>query len=214
MANEYLDDFEQAEAVKKWIRTNGGAIVGGIALGLAGLFGWQYWQQHVAEQQVLAAEGYQQLANDVAAGNVPEQPLQQFEQAYGSDTYVAFAALILAEDAAATGDTEQAMQYLQRASEIAEPEGMRHVAGLRLARLQKDAGQFEQALATAERHGVDAFQALAAEIRGDILVAMGDRDAARSAYQFALANLEAGGDRNLLEMKLDSLAVAAEGEST
>ena len=214
MANEYLDDHEQSEAVKRWIRDNGGAIVLGVALGLAGLYGWQYWERYSVQQRIAAAEGYQQLAADVEAGNVPADPLQSFATAYGSEAYTAFAALTLADEAVAGGDLEQASLYLERAATVAEPEAVRHVAGLRLARLQHARGELEQALSTLDQHDDGAFAALAAEIRGDVLVEQGDIDAARQAYQFALDNLEAGGDRNLLQMKLDDVATASQGASS
>lgn len=208
MANEYLDDYEQAEAVKRWLRDHGGAILIGIALALAGLFGFRYWQDFQGSQRVAAAQSYRDLTAALAAGNRAPELLEQFEAAHGDSPFVAFAALALAKAAGEAGDLEAAARHLARAAEMARPEALRPVAGLRLARVQLAQGELDAALATVERYGEGAFAGLAAEIRGDILVAKGDRAGARAAYALALEKFDAGGDRNLLEMKLDDLAGA------
>ena len=41
---EDLTDNEQEEQLRRWWSENWLWIVGGIALGLALLWGWQYWQ--------------------------------------------------------------------------------------------------------------------------------------------------------------------------
>ena len=41
--SEYQTDEEKVEAIRKWWRENGTAVVAGLVLGLAGLIGWQYW---------------------------------------------------------------------------------------------------------------------------------------------------------------------------
>ncbi|MDX1569557.1 MAG: tetratricopeptide repeat protein [Xanthomonadales bacterium] len=214
MANEHLDDYEQAEAVKKWLRENGGAIVMGVAIGLGGLYGWQYFQSYQVEQKYEAAAGYAALVANLEQDQPAPGALDEFRNAYGSDSYAALAGLQLAQDAVEAGDLDQAIEILRRTTEFAEPEPMRNIAGLRLARVQLAAGRHAEALASIDRWGTGKFEALGAEIRGDVLYAQGDRAGAREAYQFALNNLEAGGDRNLLQMKIDDLTAAAEGDAT
>ena len=43
MAEEYMTDDEQLEIVKRHIKEYGAWIVGGVVLGVAGLFGWRYY---------------------------------------------------------------------------------------------------------------------------------------------------------------------------
>jgi predicted negative regulator of RcsB-dependent stress response len=51
-----------------------------------------------------------------------------------------------------------------------------------------------------------SFSSLAEELRGDIQLAKGDRKAARSAYEKALAAAESGAtNKTLLQQKLDDL---------
>ena len=38
-----IDEYEQSERVRGWLRQNGSSLITGIALGLACVFGWQWW---------------------------------------------------------------------------------------------------------------------------------------------------------------------------
>ena len=57
----YLSEQEQIEAIKKWWKENGTAIITGLVLGVAALSGWKYWQsrqQAIAEN---ASTAYQEM---------------------------------------------------------------------------------------------------------------------------------------------------------
>ena len=56
-----------------------------------------------------------------------------------------------------------------------------------LARLQGQSGQYDAAMATLDGLKNSAYQAEAAEIRGDILLSQGDRAGAHDAYAQAIA---------------------------
>ena len=46
--DDLLDEHEQSEKVRTWLRENGAGLIGGIALGLALIGGWQWWQKQQA----------------------------------------------------------------------------------------------------------------------------------------------------------------------
>jgi predicted negative regulator of RcsB-dependent stress response len=58
MAIELMDEHEKGEHVRAWLRQNGSAIVTGVALGLAAIFGWQWWQGSQSEHRVTASIQY------------------------------------------------------------------------------------------------------------------------------------------------------------
>ena len=207
MSNEVYDDYEQAEIVKKWISENGLAIGMGITMGLSGLFGWQYWQDYQFEQRIAAAYGYEQLVAELESGGEGSSgALENFNSVHSNSAYDGLAALQLAGNAVENRNMEEAASLYKVASESAKPQELRVIAGLRLARVQLQMGQLQLALATVDRFDTEGFSAMAAEIRGDILLSQGDRSGAWSAYQFALDKLAAGtGDRDLLQMKIDDL---------
>ncbi len=204
--NEFYDDYEQGEAVKKWLRDNSGAMVLGVVLGLGGLFGFQYWQTSQTTKQQQAAEALTALlADDSATG---AQALDSFMAENDSTSYSTMAALHLAGKALGNGEAEQAAALLERVAANGEPAVLRDVAALRLARVKLQLEQLDAAQDLVAPLLDGAFAGVAAQVQGDILLAKGDRNGARESYQKALDSAAAG-DRGLLQMKLDDLTVAA-----
>ncbi|GAB3094622.1 YfgM family protein [Lysobacter terrae] len=192
--DELLDEHEQSERVREWLRRNGSALVFGVALGLAAIGGWQWWQRHQDGKQAQAATDYQAAidavqANDkAAAGKIQTVP---------EGTFRALAQLELAKSQVQGGQVEAAIATL-RAIKAADP-AIAAIVNQRLARLLIDHKQADAALklvATA-----DSLTAL--EIRGDAQLALGQRDQARDSYGKALLKAEVGTpQRRVLELKL------------
>jgi len=42
--DDLLDEHEQSERVRSWVRSNALGLIGGVALGLGAIAGWQWWQ--------------------------------------------------------------------------------------------------------------------------------------------------------------------------
>ena len=57
--DDIYDEHEQGERVRAWLRQNALGLLGGIGLGLALIFGWQYWQKHLGNKQVEAGNRFQ-----------------------------------------------------------------------------------------------------------------------------------------------------------
>jgi predicted negative regulator of RcsB-dependent stress response len=54
---------EELAAIKEWWQRNGKPLLVGGALALVGVFGWQAWQNHQANQSYAASALYQQLVD-------------------------------------------------------------------------------------------------------------------------------------------------------
>ncbi len=192
--DELLDEHEQSERVREWLRRNGSALVFGIALGLAAIGGWQWWQRHQADKQARAATDYQAAvdaiqANDAnAAGKIGNVP---------AGTFRALAQLELAKSQVKANQNEAAIATL-RSIQVEDP-AIAAIVNQRLARLLIDAKQADAALKL-----VATGESLAnLEIRGDAQWALGQRDQARDSYNKALLKAEIGTpQRRLLELKL------------
>jgi predicted negative regulator of RcsB-dependent stress response len=211
MALDLMDEHEQGEQVRAWIRDNGGAIVGGIALGLAGIFGWQWWGDAKVEHRLDAATQYQSLlqaAQDDDRDQV-ERVAVSLKTDFSDTPYAALAALMRAEQLVSDGENEQALLSLRQAVEFSPDAAMKGLAQLRVARLQLGLAQPEEAIKTLDTLPAGTFEAPALELRGDALVAAGRNDEAITAFVSALQALDdTAPSKRLIELKLTDLGGA------
>jgi predicted negative regulator of RcsB-dependent stress response len=202
---DQIDEYEQGERVRSWLRNNGSSLITGVALGLACLAGWQWWQGQQDKERVVAAGEFAAFNKAVEAKQDDKAAAHAaaLRQNHPDTPYPALAALRQAELLHGQGKVDEAVTLLDAvAGEHLDP-ALVELARLRAARLEVAAGKAEAALKRLDSLGEPAFTAVAAEIRGDAEMALGRRDAARAAYEKALASLEVGSPtRPMVEMKL------------
>jgi predicted negative regulator of RcsB-dependent stress response len=204
--DDLLDEHEQSERVRTWLRNNGAGLIGGVALGLAVIFGWQWWQKQQAKQNQQAHLAYQtaveSLSGDplAAAAAKPDPAKAKAAAAKLKDSeeriYADLAGLQLAKVQVDAGQRDEAIATLRGLTPDAS---LRPLVNLRLARLLTDAGKPDEALKLLGQ----ADDPAALEVRGDALLAAGKREQARDAYGKALTGLDvAAPQRRLVELKL------------
>ncbi len=215
--SEYYSDAEQAERLKKLVKTHGSSVLTGVLLALSMYFGWSWWQNRQAADRFAQASQYQQLTeaasaaqaapNDQAARTRFLAQVNTLSKAQPDSIYAVQALLLEARLASERGDYAAAVKALQQARASKLPDaGMQQVVALRLARAQQEQGQGEAALATLAQVNDPAFVASAAELRGDILMDKNDRKGALAAYQQAWTALEKRQEpRQTVRFKLESL---------
>lgn len=219
---DYLTDEDQVERLKRWAKTYGGAVVTGLLIALIAYFGWSYWHKsQQASQSVVAAE-YQQLQDAYTESEqAPEDQALQTEFLSSADRLVkanpdtayAFHSLLLQARAAMDrADYPTAVQALQQAaSQNIEDTGLIQLAQLRLARVQVQQKQPDEALATLAKITDPAFAPSAQELKGDILFQKNQLEPAKVAYQVAwdaLAKREE--PRELLRVKMQAIGMMAD----
>lgn len=202
-----MDNDQEVELVKNFIKEYGPWIVAGLVIGLGSMFAWRSYQG----AQIAAAEAktsaYEQvleqlqdtdsLANTEFANDV----LAELE----GSSYAALTRLQLAGKAVNEGKLDEASQLLNKALGETSRVELKALIALRLARVDIARGEFaaaEKALATVPSKG---FGALKAEVEGDLLFAQGQLPAAKIAYENAI-ELSASGANPFLQMKFDNLA--------
>lgn len=204
----YESEKEQIEAIKKWWKENGRAVVVGLALGLGAVFGWTYWQSYQANQAEQVSLLYTRLINLASGDQLTEvrQEAENLIREYPTSGYAPLAALILARAAFQQQEADEAKRHLRWTMEQASRKELQMVARLRLARVLLGEGDYEGALGLLDGVDPGSFRAGYEELRGDVLLAQGHRDRARSAYKAALANIgPVGENRQRIQMKLDDL---------
>ena len=211
---ELRTEEEQVQAIKDWWKKNGSSLLIGIGAALAIVFGWQAWQNHEAQQRTEAANQFANLLNafsdqaDETSGETVAFVAQTLRDDYTDSAYAVYGNLLLARQQLMDGESAAAVDSLEWALEKSgEQQALTLVVRSRLARAQFDAGQFDEALATIDKAAdADSFNAIFSELRGDILLAQGDRDGARDAYLAAREQSQQGRS-GILELKLSDLGV-------
>ncbi|WP_045770111.1 YfgM family protein [Xanthomonas albilineans] len=195
--DDLLDEHEQSERVRTWLRKNGAGLIGGIALGLGAILGWQWWAKQRSENLAQANSRYEAVLKSIEAKQLDKagKDLTQLQQG-SSDIYVVLAGLRLAKAQADAGKSDAALATLRALKADGE---IKRLVDQRMAFLLLQAGKPEDALKLL----ASADDTRSLEIRGDALIAQGKRDAARDVYLKSLAGLDiAAPQRRLLEMKL------------
>ena len=213
MAFEVLDEYEQGELVRKWLRTNAMSIAIGIAIGLLLIFGYQQWKAREGRTLSEAALQYSAFTEAVEAKRSEDAAriAETLRKDYAKTGFATFAAMRQAEVAVGKGDLEAAAADLDWASKTAGDDAMKSLIALRQARLSLAVGDAQTALSQLDKISKSDFPALAGELRGDALAKLGRTEDARAAYGEALNSLDAQSpDRVFVQMKQNDLAIISE----
>lgn len=206
---EYLTEQEQIEILKKWIKQYSFVIIAGIALSIAILMGWRYWQQYQEKQLAHASMNYDEmlnkrLQNNVSAANIQAEKIFSH---YGRTIYSKMAALTLAKSASDAQDYAKAQQRLNWVISQSKVPAIRQIARIRMARIALQQNQPQEAMDILGKIDDKTFVGLVAELRGDAYLALNKPGQARVEYQKALTELpNAEIVRPVLRMKYDNLA--------
>ena len=214
---EDLTDNEREEQLRRWWSENWLWILGGIALGLAVLAGWQYWQKQRYAAAEAAAAGYstviESLGRDdrAAAG----EQAKALRSGHPDSPYADQADLALARAAVDRKEFDEAIRLLQGVADGSPDAELRQVARTRAARVMIEQGRYDEALGMLDPGAADSFAALYREIRGDALLGKGDPAGALAEYEAALAadDTESRIDRDFVVLKRDAVSTPQPGEA-
>ncbi len=211
----YTTEEQQVAAIKKWWDDNKWSLIGGVVIGVGALWGGRAWLDNQQVYSEAASAVYQQMLENVSQGK-NEDAAEQGAQLLGqfSDTaYASLAALMMAKTKVEGGDAAAASAHLRWALDNAENDAVRHEARLRLARLMVAEGKYDDALNFLNGIEAGIYESTYEQLKGDIYIAMGQPESARTAFMRALASAapeERG--RELLQMKLDDLGQPVSGD--
>ena len=203
----YDTEKEQIEKIKKWWDANGKAIIVGLVVGLGGIFGYRYWEGNKILAGESASANYEHLlvvsqggasdeasaAADALITNQPDTP------------YAKMAALVSAKLAVDENDFATAKQRLQWVIDHPTKGELTAIAAARLTQVLLAENDSEAAVTLFDTL-TDTEQGRFPSVRGDVLLAKGEVEAARDAYEQALEQaVEFGIDTEPAQLKLDNL---------
>jgi predicted negative regulator of RcsB-dependent stress response len=203
----HIHEQEQVEALKRWWKENGTSVIAGIALGVAGIFGWNTWETYQNTRSEQASDLYMQLVSALAEGkyDLAEGIGSRLTSDFDSTSYADFARLLLAKAAIDQDRPDAAKLELEALLANSKDEDFRHIARLRLARVLLALGKPEEGLTllnAAEVGDPGRFSGQYEEVKGDLYLAWGKSTEALEAYRKAIA---LGRDNFVLRMKLNDL---------
>ncbi len=216
-----LSEAEQWELAKQKARELWIYVVGGVALGLAGLAGWNWWQERRETQAETASARYEELLdaftrNDQTRGLAL---LDELKSEYAWTPYPALGSLVAARVQVDTNELDKAAASLRFVMDNSHDDEVKMIARLRLARVLSAQGKHDDALGLLNVTDAGEFAQRIADTRGDVLLAKGDRDGALREYLSArTASADDGTlDVDLLDLKIRDLGgtpPATPGESS
>jgi len=200
----YDSEEQREEAIKRFLKENGGVLALGVVVGLGGIYGWNYYQ----------ADKLQQMANDsmaystVAKSKNITEDTAKFVTSNSATQYNQLAQMLSVKALVDADKFDEASVLLNDIISSQVDNSVKSIAIIRLARIESTQQKYAQALVTLSKLTDSAFDVQKNELIGDIELVQGNTDKARIAY---LAAEKALGDQvnNDLQMKLNDLTPQA-----
>ena len=188
-----LEEQDQLDALKSWWKTNGNKVLIIAGLVIAGVVGYQGWKQYQAKQSAEASARFMELGD---ASPTDVKTIQSISAGiidqYSSTPYAARAALLAAKANYAAKDIDSAVSQTEWAYKNATEQSVKSLAQLQLAALKFEQKKYDDALKLINEKHEASFDALFADLKGDILVAQGNKTEAKVAYEDAVKKFEFG----------------------
>ena len=202
---------EQVEKLKDWLKDNGLSIVFGVIIGVGGIAGYKYWVQVQETTAAKASDHFTQMIDALSAENGEglQEQADMLITEYASTDYALMAHLTLARQHVANAEFDKAEAALQQVVGSAGQRPLAYIARTRLAAVQLQTGQYDQALTTLSVEFPDEFAAITNELRGDILALQGKGGEAAEAYRKAQSSVPAPANVEFLQRKLNDLGITS-----
>ena len=206
-----LQEQEQLDALKAFWKQYGNLVTWVLILVLGAYAGWNGWNWWQRDQGTKAGAMFEELDRAVLSGDAERaaRVFADLKERYAGTAFAAQGGLLTARLQFDKGQADAARATLTWVATSAGDDDLRQIARLRLAGALLDAKQHDEALRQLDEVKSPQLQALAADRRGDVLLAQGKPAEAVKTYQAAYAGLDPKLDyRRLVEAKLVSLGAA------
>ena len=205
-----LEEQEQVDSLKRFWKSYGNIIswILIIALGIYAAFqGWNWYQR---KQNAQASALYYEMQHAVLSGDSQKalQVAKDTKEQYGSTVYAPMISLVAAKIAYENNDIETAKTELKWVVDNSDEDSYKALARIRLAGILLDEKSYDEALDLLSAQVPDQFAGMLEDRKGDIYLAQGNQEGARTAYRDAYEKTESDDPgRQLIKMKLEEVGV-------
>jgi predicted negative regulator of RcsB-dependent stress response len=206
--DDYLDEKEQIEEIKSWLKENWLALVAGVIVGFGGLFSWNWYQNSVYESNTQALAIFDQAQQELTLGNFDSALalLQNLRSDYNSSPYTDFLGLLYSTYLLSNGNTADAAVEIEYVLNNTTDEYLRLIATWRLARVNVEITNYDRALELVQNKN-HTLSANFTELEGDVYFFRGEFDLASNTYMSILSDPNINSiDLNTLMLKINNLA--------
>ena len=211
MANPLdLQEQEQLDQIKHFWRQYGNAITWILVTVLTAFASWNfynYWQRSQSSQAASFFDEFERITRSPDQAQL-DRVFSDIKERYPTSTYTQQAGLLVAKKYYESGNLEGAKSALGWVTEKSTDKGFQSIARLRLAGVLSESQDHAGALKVLEGSFPEAFEALAADRRGDILLSQGKNSEALKEFNNAFRLFDERSEyRRLVEVKLNALGV-------
>jgi predicted negative regulator of RcsB-dependent stress response len=206
--DDYLDEKEQIEEIKSWLKENWLALVAGVIVGFGGLFSWNWYQDSVYESNTQALAIFDQAQQELTLGNFDSALalLQNLRSDYNSSPYTDFLGLLYSTYLLSNGNTADAAVEIEYVLNNTTDDYLRLIATWRLARVNVEMTNYDRALELVQNKN-HTLSANFTELEGDVYFFRGEFDLASNTYMSILSDPNINSiDLNTLMLKINNLA--------
>ena len=213
--DDLLSEKEQIDQIRQWWSEYGGYVIGGLAIGIASLVGFNFYQSSKLDAQLAGSALYESLAGHVVTGDLDEAEavVADLGENHADTVYAPQAKLALARLYMDKNRDQDAADALQEVLDSNAGDEIKHLARTRLARILLYQGNAEAVVELLDGQNSEAFAATYNDLLGDAYVALGRADEAAAAYQAVMLDpaAQATVDQEFVQWK--SLDIATEPAS-
>ena len=204
MSGYHTSDQEQIQMIKDWWKKYGTTILMAIMVFFIVNFSWQFWQNYHRKYVDGASLMYTQMLSMLQMKKIDEAQLlgNSLQKDYRRTPYASLAGLTLAKMAVEQQKSAEALTELQWVVKYAANDNLKQIAKIRAARILFADNKNQEALDLLRKVDDAGYSPAVFELKGDILLALGQKDQAISAYQEAL-RVSGKTQSPLLKMKLE-----------
>ena len=202
------NDEQQSEHFKNFYNLHKFKIFSAIAVFLVAFFAYQYLESVNQSNDEEASQLFQDVIVS-KIGNIDEikSKVGELQNDFSNSPYAARASIYYSKLLVETGDyTAAAAELIWASGENIEP-SIQSMANYLLGNLYLVQDKLDEALQVANKIITDGYIGLANDLKGDIYIALGDKENAIKSYELALNYFGGQGElHKVIENKLNSIS--------